>query len=280
MGAAIAARLASLGHEMMVWNRSADKARATGFKAAETPQALAEGCETVISIVTDAPAVQSLYGQLLAGNVSGKLFIEMSTVRPASAKTLAGQVRSKGAAFVECPVGGTIGPAKEGKLFGFAGGEKADFDRAKPLLDQMCRRLEHLGPAGAGSSMKLAINLPLLVYWQALGESISLVKHLGLDPARVMDILGDTSGAPRMLQNRGPAIAAALGGGKEGPTSVDIDTLKKDLSEMVEESKLLGWSAPATEGALRGFQAASAAGIGGKDCVQMPVFWSAKPKKV
>ena len=279
MGAAIAARLASLGHEMMVWNRSADKARATGFKVAETPQALAEACETVISSVTDAPAVQSLYRQLLAGNASGKLFIEMSTVRPASAKTLAGQVRSKGAAFVECPVGGTIGPAKEGKLFGFAGGEKADFDRAKPLLDQMCRRLEYLGPAGAGSSMKLAINLPLLVYWQALGEALSLIKGLNLEAGRLMDILGDTSGAPRMLANRGPAIAAALAG-KEGAVSVDIDTLKKDLSEIVEEAKVLGWSVPATEGALRGFAAASAAGLGGKDCVQMPVFWSAKPKKV
>jgi 3-hydroxyisobutyrate dehydrogenase len=127
--------------------------------------------------------------------------------------------------------------------------------------------------------MKLAIYLPLLVYWQALGESLSLVKHLGLDPARAMDILGDTSGAPRMLQNRGPAIAAALSG-KEGPTSVDIDTLKKDLTEMVEESKLLGWSAPATEGALRAFQAASAAGLGAKDCVQMPAYWSGKPKKL
>jgi 3-hydroxyisobutyrate dehydrogenase len=143
----------------------------------------------------------------------------------------------------------------------------------------MCRRVEHLGPAGSGASMKLAINLPLLVYWQALGESLSLVRNLNLDPARVMDILGDTSGAPRMLANRGPAIAAALGG-KEGAVSVNIDTLKKDLSEIVEESKLLGWSAPATEGALRGFAAASAAGLGGKDCVQMPVFWSAKPKKL
>ena len=279
MGAAIAARLASVGHEMMVWNRSADKARATGLKVAGTPRELAEGCEVVISIVTDARAVESVYTEMLKGEVKGKLFVEMSTVRPASAKRISDMVKGKGAGFVECPVGGTIGPAKEGKLFGFAGADPADFERAKPLLDQMCRRVEHLGPAGAGSSMKLAINLPLLVYWQALGEALSLVKHLGLDPARVMDILGDTSGAPRMLQNRAAAIAAALGG-KEGPTSVDIDTLKKDLSEMVEESKQLGWSAPATEGALRGFQSASAAGVGGKDCVQMPVYWSAKPKKL
>jgi len=279
MGAAIAARLAGVGHEMMVWNRNADKARATGFKVADSPQALANGCEVVISIVTDAKAVESVYGEMLKGDVKSKLFVEMSTVRPDAAKKIASMVQAKGAGFVECPVGGTIGPAKEGKLFGFAGAEPADFARAKPLLDQMCRRVEHLGPAGAGSSMKLAINLPLLVYWQALGESLSLVKHLGLDPARVMDILGDTSGAPRMLQNRAPAIAAALGG-KEGPTTVDIDTLKKDLTEMTEEAKLLGWSAPATEGALRAFQAASTAGIGGKDCVQMPVYWSAKPKRL
>ena len=86
MGAAIAARLASVGHEMMVWNRNADKARATGLQVADSPQALADGCEAVISIVTDAAAVQSLYEKLLAGKVSGKLFIEMSTVRPAAAK--------------------------------------------------------------------------------------------------------------------------------------------------------------------------------------------------
>jgi len=280
MGAAIAARLSGLGHEMMVWNRNADKARATGFKVAETPQALANGCETVISILTDAAAVQSVYGQLLSANPAGKLFIEMSTVRPAAAQKIASLVKQKQAAFVECPVGGTIGPAKDGKLFGFAGGEKADVERAMPVLQQMCRRVEHLGPAGSGASMKLAINLPLLVYSQALGESLSLVKNLQLEPSRVMDILGDTSGAPRMLQNRGPAIAAALGGQAGGAVSVNIDTMKKDLTEMAEEAKLLGWSAPVTEAALRGFASASAAGLGDKDCVMLPVYWSAQPKKL
>jgi 3-hydroxyisobutyrate dehydrogenase len=275
----MAARLASLGHEMMVWNRSADKARATGFRVADSPHSLAAACEAVISMLTDAKAVETVYEEMLQGNMQGRLFVDMSTVRPGPTRKLAEKVRSKGAAFVECPVGGTIGPAKEGKLFGFAGGEKADFERAKPLLDQLCRRVEYLGPAGSGAAMKLAINLPLLVYWQALGESLSLIKHLQLPPERAMDILGDTSGAPRMLQNRGLAIAAALGG-KEGAVSVDIDTLKKDLSEMAEEAKLLGWSAPATEGALRAFAAASAAGLGAKDCVQMPVFWSAKPRKL
>jgi 3-hydroxyisobutyrate dehydrogenase len=278
MGAAMAGRLASLGHEIMVWNRTADKARALGFKMAESPAKLAEASETVISMLTDAAAVESVYAQMLAGSVKGKLFIEMSTVRPEVSRRVSSLVKQKQAAFVECPVGGTIGPAKEGKLFGFAGGEDADVARAKPVLDQLCRRVEHVGPAGAGASMKLAINLPLLVYWQALGEALSLIKNLRLDPARAMDILGDTSGAPRMLANRGPAIANALAGKEGGAVTVNIDTMKKDLSEMVAEARSLGWSAPVAEAALRSFTRASQSGLGAKDCVMLPVDWSAKPK--
>ena len=142
MGAAIAARLSGLGHEMMVWNRSADKARATGFRVAETPQALAGGCEAVISMLTDAKAVESVYGEMLKGEAKGKLFIEMSTVRPQDSRRISSLVKQQQAAFVECPVGGTTGPAKEGKLFGFAGGEQADVDKAMPILSQMCRRVE------------------------------------------------------------------------------------------------------------------------------------------
>ena len=271
MGAGIAARLASLGHEMMVWNRSADKARATGFKVAATPAELATGSETVISILADAAAVNAVYAQMLPA-MRGRLFIEMSTVRPEVSRALAQKVRGAGGAFIECPVGGTVGPAREGKLFGFVGGEAPDVARARPVLDEMCRRVEHLGPVGAGASMKLAINLPLIVYWQALGEALSLIKHLNLDPARAMDILADTSGAPTMMKNRAPAVAAALAG-KENVPTVAIDTLKKDLAEMVAEAKSRGYSAPATSAALEGFERASRAGLGARDCTAVPVHW-------
>ena len=272
MGAGIASRLASVGHEMMVWNRTPDKAKATGLKVAPTPADLAAGSEAVISILSDAPAVNSVYAQMLPA-MKGRLFIEMSTVRPEVSKALAGKVKAAGGAFVECPVGGTVGPAKEGKLFGFVGGEPLDVARARPLLDQMCRRVEHVGPIGAGASMKLAINLPLIVYWQALGEALSLVNHLGLEPQRVMDILSDTSGAPNMLKNRAGAIAAALGG-KDNPPSVTIDTLKKDLSEMVAEARACGYDTLVTQAALQSFEKASRAGIGAKDCTALPVHWS------
>ena len=272
MGAALAQRLSSVGHEMMVWNRTGDKARATGFKVAESPAQLARDCEVIISILADAAAANAVYDQMAPG-AKGKLFIEMSTVRPDAAKDLAQKIRKAGGAYVEFPVGGTTGPAKEGKLFGFAGGEAADVARARPILDQMCRRVEHVGPVGAGSSFKLAINLPLIVYWQALGESLSLVGHLDLDPARVMDILGDTSGAPAMLKNRGPSIAAALGG-KENPNpTVTVDTLKKDLAEMVAEARACGYDTLVTRAALQGFEKASQAGLGAKDCTAIPVNW-------
>ncbi|HYL23581.1 MAG TPA: NAD(P)-dependent oxidoreductase [Burkholderiales bacterium] len=271
MGAGIAARLANLGHEMMVWNRSADKARATGLKIAQTPAELAAGSETVISMLADAAAVNSVYAQMLPA-MRGRLFIDMSTVRPDVSAALTAKVRAAGGAFIECPVGGTVGPAREGRLFGFVGGEPADVARARPILEQMCRRIEHLGPVGAGASMKLAINLPLIVYWQALGEALSLIRHLNLDPARAMDILADTSGAPTMMKNRAPAVAAALAGKENAPT-VAIDTLKKDLAEMLAEAKSRGYDAPATRAALAGFERASRAGLGAKDCTVVPVHW-------
>ena len=280
MGAAIAARLASLGHEMMVWNRTADKARATGLPVAASPRELAQRSELVISILTDAKAVEQVYGEMLAGEAKGKLFIEMSTVRPEIPRKLNSRVKEKGASLVECPVGGTIGPAREGKLFGFVGGEAADVARARPVLDQMCRRVEHVGPIGAGARFKLAINLPLLVYWQALGEALSLVKDLGIEPNRLMDILADTSGAPNMLKNRAATIAGALGGKEPGAVTVNIDTMKKDLSEMVEEMRSLGWPSLVTQAALDGFTHASQAGLGAKDVSVLPVSWSSKPQKL
>src|SRR5258708_5702600 len=253
MGAAIAQRLAGLGYEVKVWNRTAGKARSLGLEVADTATRLAEVCETVISILTDAAAVESVYGQLLAGNVNGKLFIEMSTVRPETERRLAEKVKAKGAALVECPVGGTVGPAKEGKLFGFAGGEAADVARARPLLDQMCRRVEHVGPVGAGAAMKLAINLPRLVFWRAFGEALSLCEPLGIDPARLMDIFADTSGGPNVLKVRGPAIAAALAGKAPAAATFNVDSMRKDLRTMLEEARALGRELPVTQRALECF---------------------------
>src|SRR5437879_11424732 len=216
MGAAIGERLMSLGHELAVWNRTAEKTRplaAAGAKVAATSAQLAASSETIITILTDATAIDAAYRSkdgLLSGDVAGKVFIEMSTVRPETERALAAAVRKKSAIMIECPVGGTVGPARDGKLFGFVGGEAADVARARPLLEQLCRRVEHVGPIGAGASMKLAINLPLLVFWQAFGEALSICRSLGIDAARLADILTDSSVGPNVLNNRGLALRDAL----------------------------------------------------------------------
>jgi 3-hydroxyisobutyrate dehydrogenase len=141
------------------------------------------------------------------------------------------------------------------------------------VLDLLCRRVEHLGPAGAGASMKLAINLPLLVYWQALGEALTLIKPLGLDPARVMDILADTSGGPNVLKVRAGMIAKAMAGGDTGPVTFDVDLIRKDLQTMIDEAASLGATLPVTQRALDIFDEASKAGMGGDDAVKLPARW-------
>ena len=280
MGAAIATRLAGLGHEVIAWNRTAAKAQAlapSGVDTAATPRELATQAEIIISILTDARALEAAYDGadgLLAGNIRGKLFIEMSTVRPVTQKELAAKINAESAAMIECPVGGTVGPARDGKLFGFAGGDAADVARAKPLLDQLCRRVEHVGPVGAGASMKLAINLPLLVYWQAFGEALLLCKPLNLDPARLVDIFADTSGGPNMLKVRGNAIALALAGKDSGAITFDIDSIRKDLQTMIEEARELGGELPVTARALTCFDEASRDGMGKGDATLLPVRWA------
>jgi len=282
MGAALAARLGGLGHELTVWNRTAARAQSAapaGSSIAATPRELASGVDIVISILTNAAAIDAAYtGKegLLAGDVAGKLFIEMSTVRPGTEKALAAKIDAHGAALIDCPVGGSVGPARDGKLIGFVGGAASDVARAKPLLDQMCRRVEHVGPVGAGASMKLAINLPLLVYWQALGEALVLCKPLGLDPARIMDIFADTSGGPNVLKVRGPAIAKALNGQDTGAITFDIDSIRKDLQTMIEEAQSLGGTLPVTARALECFDEASREGLGKGDATLLPVRWTKK----
>jgi hypothetical protein len=121
----------------------------------------------------------SVLEDLARAGVQGRLVIEMSTLLPDQAEALAAQAAAAGADFLHCPVGGTVAPALKGQLLGLAGGTAAAFDRAKPVLDQLCRRVEHLGSPGAAARMKLAVNLPLAVYWQTLGESLALLRGAG-----------------------------------------------------------------------------------------------------
>ncbi len=282
MGAAIALRLIETGNQVTVWNRTIAKTApvvAAGAAAAENPAALTSAVDTVITILTDAAAIDEVYSGpagLLAGAVAGKLFIEMSTVRPQVEVALAEKVRASGAAFVECPVGGTTGPARQGKLIGLMGAEEGDAARAQPLLDALCRRIELCGPVGAGSMMKLTINLPLLVYWQALGEALALCRPLGIDPARLVDLLADTSGGPNVLKVRGPAIARMLRGEDAGPVTFSLDTSAKDLRTMLAEGAARGIDMPVVKETLACYEEASRDGLGDGEVSALPVYWQSR----
>ncbi len=282
MGGAIALRLMDVGHRLTVWNRTLERIRPlveAGATVARSPAALAGEVETIITILGNSAAYYDVYegqGGLLAGPLSGKLVIDMTTVRPADVKGLAEVVRETGAAFVECPVGGTVGPARQGKLLGLAGGAPADFARAKPLLDQMCRRLEHLGPVGNGAAMKLAVNLPLMVAYQALAEAYILARDVGLRTDVLMDLFADTSGAPNILKIRGPAIAETLAGRDSGSAAFDVDLICKDLTAMIDEARSSGATLPVAEAALRTFEQAQADGWGQRDGTWLPAYWPGK----
>jgi 3-hydroxyisobutyrate dehydrogenase len=279
MGTAIGKRLLATGHQLTVWNRTPERARELfelGATPADSPRDLAGQVDAVITMLTDEPALDQVYlgaDGLLSGNPAKQLMIDMSTVSPAKQQQIGARVAAAGATYLECPVGGSVGPAQEGKLLGFVGGNVDDLTRARPLLETLCRRVEHVGPLGAGATMKLAINLPLMVYWQTLGEALSLVQSLGLEPERVVDILSDTSGAPTMLKIRGPMIAQALAGQPNPKVTVNVSTMRKDLRAMLAQASSQHCELPLTALTLQCFDRAADSGLDSADCTQLPVWW-------
>ncbi len=283
MGAAIAARLIEVGHDVAVWNRTPDKAKAvTGATAVATPAEVAQDAEVVITSLTDAGALDAVYNGpsgLLSGDVAGKLFIDMSTVLPATEIALAEAARGKGAAFVECPVGGSTGPARQGKLIGLMGASDAAAARARPILDQLCRRVEHAGPVGSGAVLKFAVNLPLMVYWQALGEALALAHALPVDPARLLDLLSDTSGAATIAKVRAPGIAAMLKGGDPGPVTFDVDGGIKDMRAMLAEAKSRGIELPLVDKTLACYEETKRHRSGAAEISTVSAYWASRAER-
>jgi 3-hydroxyisobutyrate dehydrogenase len=284
MGSNIGARLMEVGHGLTVWNRTAEKTKPlaeAGAAVAKTPAELTSAADVVISLLIDTAAIDAVYHGpqgLLAGDAKDKLFIEMSTVTPEAQAALAETVRAKGAAFVECPVSGSVIPARAGKLLGLMGAEPADAARARPLLEQMCRRVMHAGPVGSGALLKLAVNLPLMIYWQALGEQLSLCKTLTIDPAELLDFLAETSGAATVLKQRMPGIVAKLKKVPSSQRTFSLDGGIKDVKQMLAEGQKRGVDLPLLKQTLACYEEALR-NVGGKEEVSnVSVYWASRSK--
>jgi 3-hydroxyisobutyrate dehydrogenase len=284
MGSSIAERLMSVGHEVGVWNRNSAKTKPlvdAGAKLFASPAELVEGCEVVIVMLLNDAASEAVYrgpNGILTSKLAGKLVIDMSTVRPDTMTSVGAAAAQQGAAFVESPVGGSTGPAKEGKLFALVGASQPDITRAMPVLEQLCRRIEHVGGLGSGATMKLAVNLPLLVYWQALGEALTICKPLNLPAERLIDILSDTAGTPTAMKGRRAAIAKALAGAAPGETAFGLSAAKKDLTLALQFAASMAAELPVTASALACFEEAEAAGLGDADATTVSVRWSQRPR--
>ncbi|MBP0484932.1 NAD(P)-dependent oxidoreductase [Sagittula sp. M10.9X] len=275
MGTAIATRLRAQGFAVSVWNRSSEgtaRAQEAGATLAGTPAALVAGADIILSSLTDHAALAAvLDAGALSDTPKDKLWIEMSTLLPDQQRDIAMRVEAAGALYLECPVGGTVGPALKGALVGMAGGSEAAWQRGKPVLEALCKRLDHLGPVGAGSAMKLAVNLPLALYWAAMGEALTLLADSGVDPGVAADVMSDSSAGPAVLKNRLQVVKDTLAGADQ-PGTFDLNGLRKDLGLALEWAGRDGTALPLSEAARARYDAAIRSGLGGMDGASLTRF--------
>jgi len=238
MGSAFVKRLLDVGYKVTAWNRTLTKAMQLQNDGAEVVREINEikTADTYILSLTDATAVENVTNEIIKSNVSDKLIIDTSTLLPEDTKRIANKLKEKGLRFVDCPVGGTVAPALNGKLLGMLGGSKQDASRAMPILQQICRRVEHMGEVGSGSHMKLAINLPLAIYWKTLAEAMTMVRESGIEIAQAISVIADSSGGPTVLKNREDVVVKTLSG-EDQISTVSIEVLFKDLQLAITQSQ-------------------------------------------
>ena len=238
MGSAFVKRFLDVGYKVTAWNRTIEKAMHLQKDGAEVVREIneIETAETYILSLTDATAVENVTDEIIKSNVSNKLIIDTSTLLPEDTKRIASKLKEEGLRFVDCPVGGTVAPALNGKLLGMLGGSKQDASNAMPILQQICRRVEHMGEVGSGSHMKLAINLPLAIYWKTLAEAMIMVRESGIEIAQAISVIADSSGGPTVLKNREDVVVKTLSG-EDQISTVSIEVLFKDLQLAITQSQ-------------------------------------------
>jgi 3-hydroxyisobutyrate dehydrogenase len=274
MGAAISQRLKERGCEVVAWDRNAMAVEAQGkrgLRVVGSPRAVASEADVVVSIITEDKGVRQIFAGpdgFLSGDVKGKLFIEMSTLRPTTHRELAPLVSAKGASLVDAPVMGSIPTVREGKLLALLGGEPADVERARGVLDHLTRRIVHIGPNGAGCAMKLAVNLGMAIYLQSLAEAISLGQSEGLNLDQMLDIFAEAPTASPWLKGKAGVLK-----GEPGDITLDIRTIRKDVMSAIATGSRNGVTMPAASGTLASLSAAVAGGWGEKDLAEVPRYF-------
>ncbi len=196
MGSRMAANLQKKGHELVVYNRTRQKADsliAQGAVWAQTPADVAEKTAVIITMLSkpDAVAETALLGKygFLHRLAANSLWIDCSTVNPSFSRLMANEAKQRKIRFLDAPVAGSKGPAEQGQLLFFVGGEKDDVEQARPLLTAMGKSVFHVGGHGMGTAMKMVNNVILAQAMAAFCEAVVLGESLGIAKEQLMDML-------------------------------------------------------------------------------------------
>jgi 3-hydroxyisobutyrate dehydrogenase-like beta-hydroxyacid dehydrogenase len=214
----MAKRLLKAGHKVVVYNRTRERAQALegeGAAWAGSPREAAERCDIVISMVTDDAASRALWldpddpkSGAVAGLRKGAIAIESSTVTPSWVRQLGEAVAGRGAELLDAPVVGSRPQAEAGALIYLVGGAEAPVAAAREILAALGGTLHHVGPAGSGTILKLAVNALFGCQVAALAEIVGMVRRAGLDPKSAIELLGKMPIASPALQGVGAQMAA------------------------------------------------------------------------
>lgn len=233
MGTAMVGRLAGAGHHLTVHNRTRDKAEAVAARhdaaVAPTPREAVREADVVLVSLADDAAVRAAYGGpdgLVAGLAAGQVVADTSTVDPETLRGLEAAVVAAGAALLDTPVSGSVSTVEAGALLVMAGGDAAALERARPALEAIASRIVHLGPLGAGATMKLVVNAMVHALNGALAEALVLAEKAGLDRARAYDVIAASAvGAPFVAYKRDAYLSP------EGtPVAFALNLVAKDLA--------------------------------------------------
>ena len=247
MGSRMVKRLLDAGHTVTGYNRTPSKAQQlldAGMRWGDTPRAVAEAADVMLSMVTNTAALKAVTegpDGLLAGLGSGKIYVDMSTVSPAASRDLAARVSAKGAHMLDAPVSGSVITLEEGKLSIMVGGDAAAFEKIKPILQNIGPKVTHVGGNGLAVSMKIATNLSLAVQMLAFSEGVLLAEKSGIQREIAVEVLLNSVIASPMVKYRGPFVL-----NMPDEAWFNVNMMQKDMNLALEMGRELDVPLPTT----------------------------------
>jgi 3-hydroxyisobutyrate dehydrogenase-like beta-hydroxyacid dehydrogenase len=266
LGGAVAARLRQSGHAVVghdIVPACLDRLAAMGGTPVGSAAEVARGSEAVCTLLPSLATVEmAVLGPdgVAAGARPGQAIFQMSTISPALTERLARETAARGLTFLDCPISGTSGMVAQGQGTIYVGGDGADCERWRPVLESILPVVVHVGAAGQAMLLKLVANLLVALNSAAVAEALTLARRGGLDPQMALDVLRSGAATSRMLEVRGPLVVRG-----EFPAQMKLDLFMKDLHLIQQAGGAVGARLPLTDVAERLYAAAQTAGHGGED---------------